>query len=72
MAISNSITFSDVGNFIQGNSNYYLGSPAHVREQAEFRALLCRPCLIQGKCKQCGCSTPTMFYSPNKEDHAGR
>lgn len=66
------VTPSNVRNFLEGNANYFLGSPEHIKEQAELRASLCSPCLENGKCKKCGCKTPHMFYAPNKVDSAGR
>lgn len=59
---------SDIKNYIQGNAKYYLGAKPHEREQAKLRAYLCSPCLVDGRCKVCKCSTPNMFYAPNKID----
>ena len=67
----------DVINFVKGNWNYLqyqLKSnkiKQEVKEQALHRAMLCSPCLEEGKCKICGCSTPAMFFAPDKEDSLG-
>lgn len=67
----------DVQNFIKGNWNYLqfqLESrfiKQEVKEQALYRAMLCSPCLEEGKCKICHCSTPAMFFAPDKKDALG-
>ena len=42
--------------------------PKHIREQAEYRADKCRPCLAEGRCLHCTCKTPQVFYAPRKKD----
>ena len=59
-------------NFLQGNSNYYLGLPDYQREQAELRAHLCKECLVNTKCQICRCKTPQMFFAPYKKDSKHR
>jgi hypothetical protein len=72
-------------NFIQGNLNYlsakmnqfsalspFLGLDEYVLEQAMLRAYLCRDCMENGKCTVCNCTTPNMFFSPNKTDSKGK
>jgi hypothetical protein len=68
---------NNIKNFIEGN--YYalkdklLGNiPIHIKEQAIYRAMLCIDCLEETKCKVCKCSTPNMFFSPNKKDSLGK
>lgn len=67
-------TASDVGNFLQGNLNYYTKStlPKYQAEQIELRRYLCQSCDVAGKCNLCGCKTPNMYYAPLKHDKAGR
>lgn len=63
---------SNIENFVVGNYYHLLSKwelePIHVREQAIFRMSLCKDCLDNGYCTNCGCPTPNMFFSPNKED----
>jgi len=72
------MTFNNIKDFVQGYYNYfrnYLDDeslPKHVREQALYRAMQCVGCLNNGKCTECGCATPAMFFSPGKEDSLGR
>lgn len=62
----------NVSNFIEGNINFFIENtsffklPTHIKEQAELRAKLCKPCLDAGACTECGCMTPEMFYASNK------
>ena len=68
---------SNIRDFIQGNYNYikdthFNSLPLHIKEQAVFRMMMCVPCLKNGSCFECGCTTPNMFYSPNKVDSLGR
>lgn len=60
----------DIVNLIEGTAKYHLASalPVHEREQAALRAYLCQECLLNGKCTECGCKTPEMFYAPSKTD----
>lgn len=65
------ITPNKARDFIEGSTLYAtknLLTPTHIREQAIWRAFLCDECLNKGSCKICGCSTPAMFFSPNKVD----
>lgn len=61
-------------NFIQGTANYHTRStlPKYYKQQILMRMLLCRPCMVNGKCTECGCKTPEMFYSPLKTDSKGK
>lgn len=69
-------------NYIQGNLNYfmakmnaftpYINIDDFVLEQALLRAYLCSDCLVNGRCVVCKCSTPSMFFSPNKVDSKGK
>jgi hypothetical protein len=65
---------SNIRNYVQGNIKYLkykLGSnlPKHEIEQALWRAHQCHLCLLEGKCRGCGCKTPELFFAPNKKDH---
>lgn len=63
------VTSKDVQNFVEGTYQYYRpNTPSHIQEQAEYRAYLCHPCLINKSCLRCGCSTPAMFFAPHKID----
>jgi len=42
--------------------------PAHIQEQALYRAFLCKPCVDRGYCDLCGCRSPHLFLAPNKTD----
>lgn len=67
------ITPHNILNFVQGNINFYLNQNAtHHLEQFLYRAYLCRDCLENGKCPHCGCTTPQMFFAPNKQDAMDR
>ena len=74
MEIGKLLNPSNVRDFIQGNYMMWkdqltsTGIAKHYKEQALYRALLCRPCLINGKCLICNCKTPNMFFSINKVD----
>jgi hypothetical protein len=65
----------NVKNYIQGNYNYFQyklhdgNIEDHVMEQALYRAYLCQPCLVAGKCTGCSCTTPNLFFAPDKVDH---
>lgn len=68
----------DIKNFVEGttikmlNDMNFITLPIHFKEQVIYRAYLCQDCLSNGECLICHCSTPTMFYSPNKEDSNGK
>lgn len=65
------ISPKDIINFIEGNVNYYLNrdsTPNHVKEQILYRMLLCPDCAISNRCLTCGCSSPHLFFAPNKVD----
>ena len=78
MKLKDFFNSQNIMNFLQGN--YYLlkyrlndsSIEKHVKEQALYRAELCKECLEEGKCLGCNCSTPGLFFAPNKEDHEGR
>lgn len=77
MGTNSKITGQDVRNYLEGNAYYLLSffkstSPTHIKEQALYRAFLCDECLKKGKCVECGCKTPNMFFSPKKKDSKGR
>lgn len=61
-------------NFVQGTINYHTKSsmPVYYKQQVLMRMLFCRPCMVNGKCTECGCKTPEMFFSPLKADSKGR
>jgi hypothetical protein len=40
----------------------------HEEEQVMYRALQCPKCVEAGKCLHCGCSTPHIFFAPNRVD----
>lgn len=60
----------DVVNVIQGNVNHLADKinllKPHITEQAEYRKILCAPCVANGKCLICKCPCPKMMYAPNK------
>lgn len=67
------VTLGDVRNFIEGNMLYFSDLSLqkldqHIKEQALYRAMLCQDCLMDGKCRSCGCKTPQLFYAPKKVD----
>jgi len=68
------VTIQDVKNFVQGNYKYYIQQslPVHEEEQALLRAFLCKPCVENGKCLVCNCTTPNMFFAPQKKDSLQR
>lgn len=61
------ITPKNIMNFIEGNIKM-LGDrlnllAKHQREQVIWRSELCKDdCMIEGKCKYCGCSVPGKLY----------
>lgn len=66
---------SNIRNFIEGSWNKFkshskfLTLDEHIKEQAVYRAILCKDCYNNGHCLHCGCATPDMFFAPNKVDH---
>jgi hypothetical protein len=67
----------NIRNYAQGHWNKMLDArfnhlEDHIKEQALYRANLCKPCYDNGKCTECGCSTPVMFFSPSKVDAKGK
>lgn len=64
--------FSDVKNYFEGNFNYFAGAEEHIREQAQYRAILCYECLENKRCRGCGCNTPKVVLAPNKIDSKQR
>lgn len=48
--------------FIQGTVTNWI-IPFHKVEQIAYRANQCKDCLEAGKCKHCGCHTPSFFYN---------
>lgn len=67
------INKKNVTNYIKGTWNYWkfkhnYNMDKHIIEQAFYRAFLCINCLERTYCDICGCATPAMFFSPDKED----
>lgn len=64
------ITPKNISNFAQGMINFAnrKNLPDYVFEQYIYRAFVCRPCTIKGKCYGCGCATPHVMFAPNKLD----
>jgi hypothetical protein len=69
---------SNIRAFVEGNFMMFRDKfldksiPKHIKEQALYRALLCRHCLIKGECIECGCTTPNLFFSKSKIDAGGK
>lgn len=63
----------NISNFTQGMINFAnrKNLPDYVFEQYIYRAFVCRPCTIKGKCYGCGCATPHVMFAPNKLDPYG-
>lgn len=61
------INIKNIKQFIEGNLNL-LGDrinilPNYMKEQVIWRMNICKDdCVIQGKCKYCGCSVPGKLY----------
>lgn len=61
------ITPKNIMNFIEGNFKM-LGDkinalPRHQREQVIWRSQICKDdCMVEGRCKYCGCSVPGKLY----------
>lgn len=78
LKLSDYFKASNIRDFVQGEWNMFKNYSTffklsqHSREQALYRAVLCRPCHIKGSCIECGCSTPDLFYAPHKEDAGGK
>lgn len=70
MPIAEYFKFKNVRDYVQGTYNHFFKEDikTHIREQAMYRASLCNKCLINGSCMHCGCSTPGVFFAPNKVD----
>lgn len=68
------ITPHNIRNFLEGTRNSLSSRnlKKHQQEQVIYRAAKCKDCLELGRCHTCGCSTPGLFYSPNKTDAAGK
>ena len=66
------ISLKDIRNFVEGTFLHtvhtFLDMDSHIKEQAIYRCLMCWDCYKNKRCTQCGCSTPAMFFSPNKKD----
>jgi hypothetical protein len=64
------LNYKNVRDYVQGTFNYFFEDnlPSYKKEQAFYRAFLCSPCLTEGRCSHCGCSTPHLFFAPNKSD----
>lgn len=66
--------FYDIENYLQGTTSKILDNtfldkkPKYIVEQIYWRMSKCKPCLDNGKCLECGCKTPDMFYSAKKLD----
>lgn len=76
LTLKDYLSMSNISNFINGTFNklkddFELLQP-HIKEQALYRAILCKPCYDNGSCLECGCKTPDMFYSVNKTDANGK
>ena len=61
----------DVKNFIEGNFNHYLDKfnllEPHIKEQFWYRFNKSNPtCINEGRCIDCGCAVPKMFFSSSK------
>lgn len=67
------ITKKNITNFATGIHKWMVRQKLedYEYEQYIFRAFLCRPCTIRGKCDKCGCHTPYMYFSPEKMDERG-
>ncbi len=66
------ITSDNVKSFFEGNILFYSDKlfsvlPAYKKEQVIYRAYVCKDtCLIEKKCKACGCDVPERFYVDKK------
>lgn len=59
------ITFSNIKNYIQGYSRWFLQNslPEHTKEQVLFRASQCpEDCARDGKCFYCKCKFPAKLF----------
>lgn len=61
------VTFKDIINYAEGNSKQLVDKfdllPKHKKEQFEWRKSICaNDCVLEGKCKYCGCSVPGKLY----------
>ena len=69
-------SIQDMKNYIQGKANKALDDlgvlSKKIKEMAVSRAMKCPECLKNGKCLECGCKTPDMFYAPEKKCKKGR
>lgn len=78
MQLKDILNSNNIRDFVGGNYLMWKdqltnkGIPYYVKEQALYRAILCRPCLVKGKCLICECRTPNMFFSKNKVDSGGK
>lgn len=67
--MSKEITLSNIKNFATGNARMALDqlgllTDNHIKEQVTYRISLCKDdCLVEGKCKHCGCKVPGRLYS---------
>jgi hypothetical protein len=64
--MSAKLTPRNIFYFLEGNLKMMGDSlnmlPKHQREQVLYRSSICGDCLVEGKCKECGCSLPGKFY----------
>jgi hypothetical protein len=61
------ITLKDLMSYTEGNAKQVVDKfdllPKYKKEQVEWRKSICaNDCMIEGKCKYCGCSVPGKLY----------
>lgn len=61
------ITLKNIKSYIEGNTQMILDGfglqPLYIQEQIAYRMLQCKnDCMIQKKCKYCGCNVPAKLY----------
>ncbi len=61
------ITIDNIKQYIEGNSKMFLNKlgfqAEHLQEQISYRMLQCKDdCIINKKCKYCGCEVPGKLY----------
>lgn len=69
------INLTNIKAFIQGESrmmlDFFNSLPFHIQEQVDYRIGMVSeksPECLKGKCIQCGCSTPDLFYADKQCD----
>jgi len=68
MKLKDVLNIENIKSFIEGNAKYHydklVGVPDYIKEQVIWRLEQCKDdCVVEGKCKECGCPTKKKVYN---------